>query len=142
MIPFSVTTLVCNLVIVILGFMTIPLTEQVIEFYEAGNSIALRTSQFTDDWNVVPFVEIITSDASTCPSGYEPVFERVWGDTVEACIIAYEDYFDGAYTEKITPKSYFDDSQYKNGMLDKNRPLIPYENGSYCKPVPANAPIS
>ena len=114
-----------------------------IEYYTSGVEAAVRSEQFADDWNVVPFVEIITTDALNCPSGYEPVFERVWGGTAEGCVVGYWDEFapDG-WTELVIDKSRFEDSIYKDGMADKVRPLTPWEDGSYCKLMPAIEPVS
>ena len=90
----------------------------------------------------MPFVEIITTDASACPSGYEPVFERVWGGTAEACLIGYQDdYIVNGFTEDLVSKATFD-AVYADGMLDKTRPLTPYPDGNFCKPVPAIEPVS
>ena len=80
-------SITCNLVMIICAIMVIPLTTQVEDFMKSGNNVALRTNQFVDDWRVVPFIEIITTDTKSCPTGYEPVFERPWGGTVEGCII-------------------------------------------------------
>ena len=114
-----------------------------IEYYGQGKEVAGRTGQFADDWNVVPFVELITTDATTCPSDYEPVFERVWGGTAEGCVVGYEDEFSSdGFTERVVDKSRFEDSIYANGMADKTRPLTPWEDGSYCKLMPAIEPVS
>ena len=40
--------------------------------------------QLYDDWTSQPFVDVILEEEN-CPSGYEPLFHRMWNGTHDVC---------------------------------------------------------
>ena len=73
--------LVCNLIVLCLSLATYIIVAEI----EAPTLYtSLSVDQMVDDWQVVPFVDVVAGDNyGNCPDMYEPMFTNLWQGTVK-----------------------------------------------------------
>ena len=73
--------------VVILGICVVLMIVTNKELAQSDRLAATETiKQVTDDWKVLPFVELETNSDVGCSNGFEPVFTKEWLGTEKGCL--------------------------------------------------------
>ena len=53
--------------------------------------IVSNVADIPTDWSTIPLVDILVTDEDECPSGSEPIFQKIWYGLYLACDCTLED---------------------------------------------------